>query len=161
AWLRRLFGANAIQQDPGDRPMARRPDLRRNPVELTLVGSSGPLSKPGEPEMLCRFMVIPYPPASPPASISVLVRDRQPSSWQEYNRQLDGNQTREILECLEELGLPGRQPGVIGVDDTSDRWTHLLLHCRADYQTTTIDVDMLCGKTRNGYGSCCESYSSS
>jgi len=74
--------------------------------------------------------------------IVILCRDSSAGAWREYARALSVEQSLEIIERLNALGLPGRTPDVEGIVDTSDSWSHISFEIRVEGRHTNLEIMM-------------------
>jgi hypothetical protein len=111
-------------------------------VEILLVESGGSFGKVGVPHLFCRFRAVHCQGISlDDGCINVVARE-QSGDWREYTQAVTVQQSTEIVELLNGLGLPGRKPDAEGVVDTSDGWTHLFLRVRDQMNETVMDLPM-------------------
>jgi hypothetical protein len=110
---------------------------------LSLVESSGPFGRVGSPNLFCWASAAHFPSGPPDnGRIVVLSRDSSTRAWREYAGALSVEQSLEVIERLNALGLPGRTPDVEGVVDTSDSWSHISFETRVEGRHTNLEIMM-------------------
>ena len=72
----------------------------------------------------------------------MVVREDATGLWREHVQPTTLGPAREILGLLRSLGLPDHSPDVEAVTDTSDVWTHLVLHVTVNDRSGTFDLPM-------------------
>lgn len=110
---------------------------------LHLIASSGLFGRVGSPNLFC-WASAAHLPSGPldDGRIVVLSRDSSTGDWREYARALSIEQSRKIIELLNDLGLPGQTPDVGGVVDTSDSWSHISFETRVEGRHTNLEIMM-------------------
>jgi hypothetical protein len=120
--------------------MAARPYIA---LEISLRQTGEPLGKVGWPFLYCWLKAVHLPgTAIDDARISVVTRSLPTEHWHEFTRALTLAESQALVESLKKLGIPGRTLDAHGVDDTSDRWSHLFFRVKDDQETFALEIGM-------------------